>query len=133
MILDPTNQPDSGENSPAKELQGRPNWNPSRPGHELLEALRKEQQAGQQKPAPKEGHVERQYPPNAFPGPAAWIDGDWKLLVAKGPPKLFNLARDMTEKNDLAAQHPTKVNAACASVPAGPASERPISIGFGAT
>ena len=42
MILDPTNQPDSGENSPARELQGRPNWNPSRPGHELLEALRKE-------------------------------------------------------------------------------------------
>ena len=42
MILDPTNQPDSGENAPAQELQGRPNWNPSRPGHELLEALRKE-------------------------------------------------------------------------------------------
>jgi formate dehydrogenase iron-sulfur subunit len=42
MILDPTNQPDSGENSPAKELQGRPNWNPSRPGPELLEALRQE-------------------------------------------------------------------------------------------
>ncbi len=83
----------------------------SRRARAMLEALREEQKAGKQKPAPKEGHVERQYPENSFPGPAAWIDGDWKLIVDKGPPKLFNLARDVTEKNNLADQHPEKVAA----------------------
>ncbi len=83
----------------------------SRRARAMLEALRVEQKAGKQKPAPKEGHVERQYPANSFPGPAAWIDGEWKLLVTKGPPKLFNLVRDQKEKNDLADKHPEKVAA----------------------
>ena len=75
----------------------------------MLEALRKEQQAGEVKPAPKEGHVEKQYSTKSFPGPAAWIDGDWKLLRGKGAPKLFNLAKDFAEKNDISAKHPEKV------------------------
>lgn len=39
-------------------------------------------------------------------------DGDWKLVVSRidGPqPKLFNLAEDIGEANDLAAKHPEKV------------------------
>ena len=75
----------------------------------MLEALRKEQQAGEVKPAPKEGHVEKQYSTKSFPGPAAWIDGDWKLLRGKGAPKLFNLAKDFAEKNDIAGKHTEKV------------------------
>ena len=75
----------------------------------MLEALRKEQQAGEVKPAPKEGHVEKQDSTKSFPGPAAWIDGDWKLLRGKGAPKLFNLAKDFAEKNDIAGKHPEKV------------------------
>jgi arylsulfatase A-like enzyme len=81
----------------------------SRRARAMLEALRKEQQAGEQKPAPKEGHVEKQYSTKSFPGPAAWIDGDWKLLRGKGTPKLFNLTNDFAEKNDIAGKHPEKV------------------------
>lgn len=35
--------------------------------------------------------------------------GDWKLIVVKGEPRLYNLAEDIGEKNDLAAQYPEKV------------------------
>ena len=84
----------------------------SRRARAMLEALRKEQLTGEQKPAPKEGHVERQYPANSFPGPAAWIDGDRKLLLsARGTPRLFDLAKDSAEKNDLADQNPKEVTA----------------------
>ena len=84
----------------------------SRRARAMLEALRKEQLTGEQKPAPKEGHVERQYPTNSFTGPAAWIDGDRKLLLsARGTPKLFDLAKDSAEKTDLAAQNPKEVTA----------------------
>ena len=75
----------------------------------MLESLRKEQQAGEVKPAPKEGHVEKQYSTKSFPGSVAWIDGDWKLLRSKGAPKLFNLSKDSAEKNDMAGKHPEKV------------------------
>tara|TARA_B100001094_G_C18022237_1_gene715756 strand:- start:147 stop:1001 length:855 start_codon:yes stop_codon:yes gene_type:complete len=81
----------------------------SRRARAMLEALRKEQQKGEQKPAPKEGHVEKQYSTKSFPGPAAWIDGDWKLIRVKGSPKLFNVAKDFAEKNDIAGKHPDKV------------------------
>ena len=45
----------------------------------MLEALRQEQRAGNQKPAEPEGQIERQYPTDTLPGHAAWIDGDYKL------------------------------------------------------
>jgi arylsulfatase A-like enzyme len=32
--------------------------------------------------------------------------GDWKLVVKKGEPLLYNLADDIHEDNDIAAQHP---------------------------
>ena len=84
----------------------------SRRARAMLEALRKEQLTGEQKPAPKEGYVERQYPANSFPGPAAWIDGDRKLLLsARGTPRLFDLAKDSAEKNDLADQNQKEVTA----------------------
>ncbi len=36
--------------------------------------------------------------------------GDWKLLKeGKAPPRLFNLAKDISEKHDLAAEHPKQV------------------------
>jgi len=80
----------------------------------ILEALRSEQQTGEQKPAAKEGHVNRQYPADTFPGPAAWIDGNWKLMTSsKGKvatnPRLYNLGNDPKEKNNLADKHPEKV------------------------
>jgi len=75
----------------------------------MLEALRKEQQTGVIKPAPKEGHVAKQYPMKSFPGSAAWIDGDWKLLKTKSAAKLFNLSKDPAEKNNLSEDHPEKV------------------------
>ena len=81
----------------------------SRRARAMLESLRKEQQAGEVKPAQKEGHVEKQYSTKSFPGSVAWIDGDWKLLRSKGAPKLFNLSKDSAEKNDMAGKHPEKV------------------------
>jgi hypothetical protein len=37
-------------------------------------------------------------------------DGDWKLIRIQGaPPLLFNLATDLPEKNNVAAEHPDKV------------------------
>ena len=83
----------------------------------MLQELRAEQKAGQQKPAPAEGRIEKQYPLNSFPGPAAWIDGDYKLMTgakkkgAKGRFSLFNLAKDAAEKKDLSEKHPEKVKA----------------------
>ena len=35
--------------------------------------------------------------------------GDWKLIVKKGVPELYNLAEDIHEDNDIAAQNPEKV------------------------
>lgn len=32
--------------------------------------------------------------------------GDWKLIVKKGKPHLYDLAKDIHEDNDIAAQHP---------------------------
>ncbi len=37
--------------------------------------------------------------------------GDWKLVVKKGTPELYNLATDIHEDNNIAAKHPEKVNA----------------------
>ena len=32
--------------------------------------------------------------------------GDWKMVVVKGEPRLYNLAEDLHEDHDIAAQHP---------------------------
>ena len=32
--------------------------------------------------------------------------GDWKMVVVKGEPRLYNLAEDLHEDNDVASQHP---------------------------
>ncbi|MCH5319404.1 MAG: arylsulfatase [Paramuribaculum sp.] len=37
--------------------------------------------------------------------------GDWKLIVKKGVPELYNLADDIHEDNNIAAQHPEIVDA----------------------
>lgn len=35
--------------------------------------------------------------------------GDWKMVVKRGKPELYNLAEDIHEDNDVAAQHPDRV------------------------
>ena len=35
--------------------------------------------------------------------------GDWKLIVIKGVPHLYNLATDLHEDNDVAVSHPDVV------------------------
>jgi arylsulfatase A-like enzyme len=81
----------------------------------MLEALRAEQKAGEQKPAPKEGLIEKKYPLDEFPGPSAWISGDWKLhrVPAKNGTqinyRLYHLRRDQAEKLDLAAVQPERL------------------------
>ena len=32
--------------------------------------------------------------------------GDWKLVVVKGEPRLYNLASDIHEDHNVAAEHP---------------------------
>ena len=32
--------------------------------------------------------------------------GDWKLIVKKGKPHLYDLTKDIHEDNDIAVQHP---------------------------
>jgi arylsulfatase A-like enzyme len=83
--------------------------------HKMLEALRAEQLAGSQAPAPKAGFVDKKYPLDKFPGPSAWISGDWKLHrvanKAGGNPsyRLYNLKKDVQEKTDLAAVQPERL------------------------
>ena len=36
--------------------------------------------------------------------------GDWKMVVKKGVPHLYNLVEDIHEDHDVAAQHPDLVN-----------------------
>ncbi|MCH2379553.1 MAG: sulfatase-like hydrolase/transferase, partial [Pedosphaera sp.] len=87
----------------------------SRRARAMLEALRAEQKTGEQKPAPKEGLIDKKYPLDEFPGPSAWIAGDWKLhrIPAKNGKQvnyqLFNLAKDMAEKKDIAAVQPERL------------------------
>jgi arylsulfatase A-like enzyme len=87
----------------------------SRRARAMLEALRAEQKTGEQKPAPKEGLIDKIYPLDDFPGPSAWIAGDWKLhrIPAKNGKQvnyqLFNLAKDMAEKKDLVAVQPERL------------------------
>lgn len=41
----------------------------------------------------------------------AMRDGPWKLMLQSDGPKLFNLADDLAEQKDVAAQHPDRVKA----------------------
>ena len=59
------------------------------------------------------GKVTRQYPEDAFPGHAAWLDWPWKLhrIQGKGGTvkvELYDLAKDPGEEKDLAAQQPDR-------------------------
>ncbi len=76
----------------------------------LLEELEREQagQAPAQTP-PDPGQITKRYPLDDLSGPAAWIDGDYKLYRREGAAALYNLAEDPTEKNDLAAREPGRV------------------------
>jgi arylsulfatase A-like enzyme len=82
---------------------------------QMLEALQKEQSAGKQAPAPKAGFVDKKYLLDKFPGPSAWISGDWKLhrvanKTGENPSyRLYNLKKDMQEKTDLAAAQPERL------------------------
>ena len=86
------------------------------------------------------GKVTKQYPPNSFPGHAAWLDWPWKLHriqgagKAKGKAKakaksqagvrfeLYNLADDPREKKDLARQDAARAKAMKADLEAWQAS-----------
>jgi arylsulfatase A-like enzyme len=79
----------------------------------LLEELEREQ-SGVTPPAAIQEPPVKRYPADSFPGPAAWIEGDYKLL-RKAPRgggetyALFNLANDQREQTDLAAREPDRV------------------------
>jgi hypothetical protein len=75
----------------------------------ILEQMEREQQgkAPPAPPPPDPALIAKRYPEDRFPGPAAWIDGDWKLLKdeprgASVMHRLFDLSRDAQEKTDLA-------------------------------
>lgn len=81
---------------------------------ELLQALREEQQAGRDDPAPParspESLMTVTFPLDDRPGHAAWLDGDWKLhrLPSQGGEftyELYNLKSDREERNDVAADN----------------------------
>jgi len=92
---------------------------PGRPvrSHQILQALAREQAAGVNASVAtsEEPEESRQtYPRDERPGPAAWIDGDYKLHrvpANTGETKytLFNLAADPEEKNDLSSTHPERL------------------------
>ncbi len=76
----------------------------------ILAELRREQ-SGEVPPSPlppDPGRITRRYPEDTFPGPAAWIDGDYKLHRPTGA--LHNLAKDPVEKVNLAASDPERVS-----------------------
>jgi len=69
-------------------------------GHEVSDRNRLRLDAGQ---------IARQYPEDAFPGHAAWLDWPWKLHRIRDEKgavtiELYNLADDPDESRDLAAR-----------------------------
>ena len=68
---------------------------------------------GQQEGSPHKALYWRYYFPSQQPKHHSWAirEGDWKLMQYKAwpSPKLFNLADDIGESRDLAAQHPDRV------------------------
>ncbi|MEZ5301214.1 MAG: sulfatase-like hydrolase/transferase [Verrucomicrobiales bacterium] len=94
----------------------------STPSEKILAQALADQQAGGTGAVadPRSGtdfaSTKKQYPEDEFPGPAAWIDGDWKLAVGGkrkggGAPGLYHLKDDPTEKNDLSAKEPERAEA----------------------
>jgi len=81
---------------------------------QMLKELRSAQQSGNLPPVAKAGFVDKQYPADQFPGPSAWISGQWKLHRAadkKGAAtyRLFNLAEDIREEHDLSSREPGRL------------------------
>ena len=93
----------------------------------MLQALMKLQAQGKEAtdPAllrPNAGKITKQYPENAFPGHAAWLDWPWKLhrIAGKGRPRfeLYNLAEDPGEKSNVAATQADRLKAMTAALEA---------------
>jgi arylsulfatase A-like enzyme len=86
----------------------------STPSEKMLAELKKQQEAGNAPEVPKD--VMKQFQIENLPKPdldyqkgsAALIDGDWKLRRDGQKAKLFNLAEDPGEKNDLAKDQPER-------------------------
>lgn len=84
--------------------------------HRLLEEMAAEQ-AGKIPPVaapPDPGKILKQYPEDVFPGPAAWVDEQYKLLRpaskdSTAVSSLFDLLKDPQEKSDLAGREPSRV------------------------
>ena len=127
-IKQPHNQPVLDGVSLAKLIHGKsftrqksmgfwhyPTGGRSMRARQMLEALRAEQKAGKQTPAPKAGFVDKKYPLDEFPGPSAWISGEWKLHRVPNKQglsasyRLYNLQRDLAEKRDLAGVQPERL------------------------
>jgi arylsulfatase A-like enzyme len=82
-----------------------------------LLAVLKAEQSGETRPsppAPDPTVIAKRYPEDEFPGPAAWIDGDYKLH-RKAPKSgavsyaLLDVGQDPQEKTDLAGREPGRV------------------------
>jgi hypothetical protein len=82
---------------------------------QLLEQLRTAQQSGNLPAAARAGFVDQKYPIDQFPGPSAWISGQWKLHREAGKKeaaatyRLFNLAEDLREEQDLSRKEPARL------------------------
>ena len=91
----------------------------STPSAKLMAELLQAQQAGRQVDphtfGADAGKVTQQYPLDALPGHAAWLDWPWKLhRIEKGAKvrtELYDLAHDPGEKNDLAAEQADRAKA----------------------
>ncbi len=92
----------------------------STPSAKWMAELLKDQQDGIEQGRDKSklrldaGKLTKEYASDAFPGHAAWIDGDWKLHRIAGKNgkakfELYNLAEDRAEKNDVLSEHGDRV------------------------
>ena len=92
----------------------------STPSHKWMSELLEVQKAGKESSETfrlrlDAGEISKQYPPDSFPGHAAWLDWPWKLHRIhsnKGDVKfeLYNLAEDPAEQNNLIAQNTYRAN-----------------------
>ncbi|MBN1342633.1 MAG: sulfatase-like hydrolase/transferase [Phycisphaerae bacterium] len=88
------------------------------PSAEILQAMADEQRTGSRPAASAESHpatdgIAKRYSDKDLPGHAAWIDGNYKLhriprKAGKVDEKLFDLAADPKEQQDLAARDPDR-------------------------
>lgn len=91
------------------------------PSHKLMTAMLDAQEAGREPEGDEQlrlsaGRIDRQYPDDAFPGHAAWLDWPWKLHrieTAEGEVRyeLYDLARDPGEETDLVERESERVAA----------------------